>query len=86
MATDTTPEPSDQHAQLLFAEQQSFMYSVLIMSLQTDTGKELVNDYEDDAQVILSELHEHHTNSEMGQHESVELTSYITNLHLSDNG
>ena len=53
MATDTTPKHSDQHAQLLFAEQQFFMYSVLIMSLQTDTGKELVKGYEDDALIRM---------------------------------
>ena len=75
---------SDPHAQLFFAEQQSFMYSVPVISLQTEQGKKLVKEYEDDAQIILSELHENHTNSEMAQHAIVELTSYITNLHLTD--
>ena len=40
----------------------------------------LFKEYADDAQVILSELHDYHTNSKMAQHGIVELTSYITNL------
>ena len=58
--------------------------SIMVISLHSEQGKELVKEYMDDAQVILSEFHDHHTNSEMAQHEIVELTSYITNLFLTD--
>ena len=60
------------------------MYSALVVTIQTERGKELNKEYEDDAQRILAELHEYYTKSEMAQHEIVELTTYITNLRLTD--
>ena len=38
------PKPSDTSAQLLFSEQEFFMYSVLVVTLQTERGKELTKD------------------------------------------
>ena len=60
------------------------MYFVLAISLETEQEQKFVKDHEDDAQIILSEPHEHHTNIKMDQHEIVELTSYTTNLYLTD--
>ena len=78
------PKYSNTSTQLLFSEQQPFMYSVLVVTLQTERGKELTKEFEDDTQQILAQLHEYHTKSEMAQHETVELTTYITNLRLTD--
>ena len=36
-----------------FAEQQSFMYSILVISLQTGGEKELVKEYDDNAWIII---------------------------------
>ena len=52
-------------------------------SLQTDKGRELVKEFEGDARSILAKLHHYHTQSD-AQHEVVTLTTYITNLSLSD--
>ena len=60
------------------------MYSVLVVTLQTERGKEVTEEFKDDAQQILAELHDCHTKSEMAQHEIVELITYITNLRLTD--
>ena len=61
-----------------------FVYSVLVTLLQTDKGRELVKEFEGDARSILSKLHHHHTQSNVAQHEVVTLTTYITNLSLTD--
>ena len=39
---DFEPYDGDQYDQQLFEEKQSFVYSVLVTSLQTDKGRELV--------------------------------------------
>ena len=44
----------------------------------------MVKELERDAQSILSKLHHYHTQSNVAQHEVVVLTSYITNLSLTD--
>ena len=49
-----------------------------------DKGRELVKEFEGDARSILSKLHHYHTQSKVGQHEVVTLTTYITYLSLTD--
>ena len=41
---DFEPDDGDQYAQELFQEKQSFVYSVLVTSLQTEKGRELVKE------------------------------------------
>ena len=60
------------------------MYFVLVSSVQTDKGRELVKEFEGDAMTILSKLHHYHSESNVAQHEVVTLTTYITNLSLTD--
>ena len=78
------PKCSDTHGQLLFDEQHPSCTLFWSFHLQTECRNELVKEGEDDAQIILLELHQHHTNSETAQDAIVELTSYITNLCLTD--
>ena len=47
-------------------------------------GRELIKEFEGDARSILSKLHHYHTQSNVAQHEVVTLTTYITNLSLTD--
>ena len=61
-----------------------FVYSVFVTSLQTEKGRELVKEFEGDARTIISKLHHYHTESNVGQHEIVTLTTYITNLSHTD--
>ena len=61
-----------------------FVYSVLFTSLQTDKGRELVKEFDGDKRTIISKLHHTHTQSNVAQHEVVTLTTYITNLNLSE--
>ena len=76
---------SDEYGQQLFQEQQDFLYSVLISSLQTDFSEALVKDHEGDAQLILELLHEHHTgNSQYSRSEINRITKYLTNIKLDD--
>ena len=56
----------------------------MVTSLQTDKGRELVKEFEGDARSILSKLHHYHTQSNVEQHEVVTLTTYITNLSITD--
>ena len=81
---DNKPGDGDHYEQELFQEKQSFVYSVLVASLQTDKGGELVREFEGDARSILSKLHHYHTQSNVAQREAVTLTTYITNLSLTD--
>ena len=81
---DFEPAGGDQYAQELFQEKQSFVYSVLVTSLQTEKGRELVKEFEGDAQSILSKLHNYHTQSNVAQHEVVALITYITDLSLTN--
>ena len=67
---DFDPGDGDQYDKQLFQEKQSFGHSVLVTSLQTNKGREL--------------LHHYHTQSNVAQHEVVALTMYITNLNLTD--
>ena len=76
---------SDEYEQQLFQEQHDFLYSVLISSLKTDFSEALVKDHEEDAQLILELLHEHHTgNSQYSRSESNRITKYLTNIKLND--
>ena len=76
---------SDEHEQQLFQEQQDFLYSVLISSLNTEFSEALVKDHEGDAQLILELLHEHHTgNSQYSRAEINRITRYLTNIKLDD--
>ena len=74
------PKYHDSFACELFDDQQSFMYSVLVTTLQTKRGRELTKEFEGDAQRILREMHIYLTQSEMAQNIILE----ITNLHLTD--
>ena len=56
----------------------------MVTSLQTDKGRELVKEFEGDARSILSKLHHYHTQSNVAQDEVVTLTTFITNLRLTE--
>ena len=43
------------------------------------------HEHDKDAQPILYELHQHHTDSELSRPEVLRLTSYVANLKLTDN-
>ncbi|KAL7572284.1 hypothetical protein ACA910_017883 [Epithemia clementina (nom. ined.)] len=78
------PDHSDEYAVALFHEQQKFLYSVLLTTLQTDEGKSIVRAHakDKDAQAILRELRYHYTKSTIARNEITRLTTYITNLRL----
>ena len=81
------PKRGDPHKQQLFTEKQNFVYAVLLKTLQTDYGRALVQEHEHDkdAQQILYELHQHHTDSELSRAEVLRLITYVANLKLTDN-
>ena len=81
---DHDPETGDIYEQELFKGKQSFVYSVLVTSLQTEKGRELVKEFEGDARSIILKLHHHHTKSNVAQHDIITLTTEITNLTLND--
>ena len=47
--TEFDPYDGDQYEVQLFLEKQSVVYSVLVTSLQTDKGRELVKEFQGDA-------------------------------------
>ena len=47
------PYDGDWYDQQLFQEKQSFVYAVLVTSLQTEKGRELVKEFEGDARAII---------------------------------
>ena len=55
------PESGDIYEQELFQGKQSFVYSVLVTSLQTEKGRELVKEFEGDARSIILKLRHYHT-------------------------
>ena len=81
---DHDPESGDIYEQELFKGKQSFVYSVLVTSLQTEKGRELVKKFEGDARSIILKLHHYHTKSNVAQHDIITLTTEITNLTLND--
>ena len=81
---DYDPESGDFNEHELFQGKQSFVYSVLVASLQTEKGRELVKEFEGDARSIILKLHHHHTKSNVAQHDIITLTTDITNLTLND--
>ena len=81
---DHDPESGDIYEQELFKGKQSFVYSVLVTSLQTEKGRELVKEFEGDARSIILKLHHYHTKSNVAQHDIITLTTVITNLTLND--
>ena len=81
---DHDPESGDIYEQELFKGKQSFVYSVLVTSLQTDKGRELVKEFEGDARSIILKLHHYHTKSNVAQHDIITLSTEITNLTLND--
>ena len=81
---DYDPDSGDIYEQELFQGKQSFVYSVLVTSLQTEKGRELVKEFEGDARSIILKLHHYHTKSNVAQHDIITLTTDITNLTLND--
>ena len=81
---DHDPEYGDIYEKELFKGKQSFVYSVLVTSLQTEKGRELVKEFEGDARSIILKLHHYHTKSNVAQHDIITLTTEITNLTLND--
>ena len=81
---DHDPEDGDIYEKELFNSKQSFVYSVLVTSLQTEKGRELVKEFEGDARSIILKLHHYHTKSNVAQHDIITLTTEITNLTLND--
>ena len=81
---DYDPESGDLYEHEPFQGKQSFVYSVLVASLQTEKGRELVKEFEGDARSIILKLHHHHTKSNVAQHDIITLTTDITNLTLND--
>ena len=81
---DYDSESGDIYEQELFQGKQSFVYSVLVASLQTEKGRELVKEFEGDARSIILKLLHYHTKSNVAQHEIITLTTDITNLTLND--
>ena len=81
---DFDPESGDIYEQELFQGKQSFVYSVLVASLQTEKRRELVKEFKGDARSIILKLHHYHTKSNVAQHDIITLTTDITNLTLND--
>ena len=81
---DHDPESGDIYEQELCQGKQSFVYSVLAASLQTEKGRELVKEFEGDARSIILKLHHYHTKSNIALHDIITLTTDITNLTLND--
>ena len=81
------PKRGDPHEHQLFTDKQNFVYAVLLKTLQTDYARALVREHEHDkdAQQILYELHQRHTDSELSRAEFLWLTTYVANLKLTDN-
>ena len=80
-----TPPGHDKYAVEIFKEQHNFIYSVLHRIIQTDKGRTLVREYDQNPQEILYELHEDQTNSEIARNEVPHLrNTYITNLKLTN--
>ena len=85
---DHDPETGDIYEQELFKGKQSFVYSVLVTSLQTEKGTELVKEFEGDARSIILKLHHYHTKSNVAQHDIITLTislSMTAGKEQSDN-
>ena len=81
---DHDPESGDIYEQELLKGKQTFVYSVLVTSLQTEKGREIVKEFEGDTRSIILELHHYHTKSNVAQHDIITLTTEITNLTLND--
>ena len=81
---DHDPESGDIYEKELFQGKQSFVYSVLVTSPQTEKGRELVKKFEGDARSIILKLQHYHTKSNVAQHDIITLTTDITNLTLND--
>ena len=81
---DHDPESSDIYEKELFKGKQSFVYSVLVTSLQTEKEREFVKEFDGDARSIILKLHHYHTKSNLTQHDIITLTTEITNLTLND--
>ena len=81
---DHDPESGDIYEKELFQGKQSFVYSLLVASLQAEKGRELVKQFEGDARSIILKLHHYHTKSNVAQHDIITLTTDITNLTLND--
>ena len=81
---DHDPDSGDIYEHELFQQKQSFVYSVLVTSLQREKGRELVKEFEGDARSIILTLHHYHTKSNVAPHVIITLTTDITNLTLND--
>ena len=68
---DHDPENGYTYEKELFKRKQSFVYSVLVTSFQTEKGRELVKEFEGDARSIILKLHHYHTKSNVAQHDII---------------
>ena len=82
---DPTYKPSTRDDIELFHEHQKFVYSVLVYSLQTDKGKELVRDHlaTSDAQSVFAKLVDHYQASTSAQMRGGDILTYLTSAKYS---
>ena len=83
---DLKYKPGTPEAIALFAEKQKFVYSVLINTLQTDTGRTFVRQHghDSDAQAVYSKLLKHHRDSPKAKLDISALQKSIVNLTLDE--
>ena len=81
---DYDPENGDTYEKELFKGKQSFVYPVLVTSVQTEKGRKVVKEFEGDARSLILKLHHYHTKSNVAQHDIITLTTDITNLTLNE--
>ena len=72
---DHDPENGDTYEKELFKGKQSFVYSVLVASLQTEKWVELVKEFEGDTRSIILKLHHYHMKSNVAQHDIITVRS-----------
>jgi hypothetical protein len=78
--------PSTQEEIEVFQCQQEYMYSVFLLTMQTDFGKRLVRQHENtqDAQTIFSEYVKYYSDSIKAELESTKVYEYLANTRLGD--
>ena len=77
---DSTFAPTDADAIALFVEQKKYMYDVFHQSLETDQGKAIVREHEDDfdAQKVWQKVFTHYTTSTKATLSAGNILGYIT--------
>ena len=75
--------PRGEEAIAEFEEMKTFMWAILVNTVKTATGKQLIREHDEDPQMVFAKLHQEHKISQKAEFTAVDLHDTIKAFSIS---